>query len=109
MNAKDVLLTVNEAAAALGKRPETVRRWIAAGKIESRKDGKRVRIPAAALDAFRSTCAQCGKTFTPERPTRAPRYCSDSCRWAAAYERRKKIHAVGRTSDQRGNKAYLRE
>jgi excisionase family DNA binding protein len=84
------LLTVNEAAAALGKRPETVRRWLAAGVIESSRAGGRVLIPAAALPALaRRICACCGQSYQPDRPTRAGLYCSKACAWRAAYARRK--------------------
>ena len=89
-------LTVNEAAEALGKRPETVRRWIAAGKIESERAGGHVRIPAAALDALKRTCEHCGATYTPERPTRESRFCSAACRSAAAWEKRKAEHPATR-------------
>jgi len=82
-------LTVTEAAARMGKRPETVRRWIAAGKIDAIRDGAHVFIPTAALDALERTCEQCGKTYTPNRPTRESRFCSSACRWAATYQRRK--------------------
>jgi len=89
-------LTVNQAAEALGKRPETVRRWIAAGKIQSERQGVHVRVPAAALGALRRTCEHCGKTYTPERPTRESRFCSTACRSAAAWEKRKAEHPATR-------------
>ncbi len=89
-------ITVTEAAARIGKRPETLRRWIAAGKIDAIRDGAHVFIPATALDALNRTCEQCGKTYTPNRPTRQSRFCSSACRWAATYERRKTEHPATR-------------
>ena len=84
------MLSVNEAAAVLGKRPETVRRWLAAGIIKATYDGPHVFIPATALEPLaRRVCACCGKSYYPDRPTRAGRYCSKACTWQAAYERRK--------------------
>jgi excisionase family DNA binding protein len=91
------LLTVNEAAAALGKRPETVRRWIAAGRLKTVRQGAHVLVAAAALDMFkRRRCEHCGKAYTPDRPTRGGRYCSPACTWTAAYERRKAEHPAAR-------------
>lgn len=89
-------LNVKEAAAALGKRPETVRRWITAGRLEAERDGAHVRIPAAALAAMKHTCEQCGEQFIPARPGRKPRFCSPRCRWAATHERRKAEHPATR-------------
>jgi len=89
MTEPDKLLTVNEAADLLGKRPETVRRWIAVGKIESRREGARVYIPIAALNVPERVCEHCGKDYGSEPLTRKARYCSDACRWAAAYQERK--------------------
>lgn len=84
------MLSVNEAAAVLGKRPETVRRWLAAGIIKATYDGPHVFISAAALAPMvRRVCACCGKSYHPDRPTRAGSYCSKACTWQAAYERRK--------------------
>ncbi len=84
------MLTVNEAAAVLGKRPETVRRWLAAGIIKATYDGPHVFISAAVLKPLaRRICACCGKLYHPDRPTRSGRYCSKACIWQAAYERRK--------------------
>jgi len=83
-------MTVNEAAAVLGKRPETVRRWLATGIIKATYDGPHVFISTAALDPLtRRVCACCGKSYHPDRPTRPGRYCSKKCIWQAAYERRK--------------------
>lgn len=93
---KEKRLTVNEAAEALGKRPETVRRWIAAGKIGSERDGAHIFISAAALEALKRVCQHCGKTYTPERPTRFSRYCSPSCKYSAAWLKRKAEHPATR-------------
>lgn len=83
-------LTVNEAAARLGKRPETVRRWISAGALPAVHEGGHVLIPAKALSTLSArTCENCGKKYTPSRPTRGGRYCSKACTWDAAYKRRK--------------------
>ncbi|MEI7880324.1 MAG: helix-turn-helix domain-containing protein [bacterium] len=85
---KDECLTVDEVAARIGKAPETVRRWIAAGTIAAVKDGYHVMIPAAALAPFQSRpCALCGAAFTPSRPNRGGRYCSTACADAARYRR----------------------
>ncbi len=84
------MLSVNEAAAVLGKRPETVRRWLAAGIIKATYDGPHVFIAAADLKPLACrVCACCGKSYKPDRPTRAGRYCSKACTWQAAYDRRK--------------------
>ena len=91
MTSKAMLsVKVNEAAAALGKRPETVRRWLAAGIIKATYDGPHVFISTAALGPLaKRVCACCGKSYHPDRPTRPGRYCSKACIWQAAYERRK--------------------
>ena len=36
------MITVSEAAALAGVREETVRRWVRAGRLESRRDGPRL-------------------------------------------------------------------
>ena len=50
--------------------------------------------PGRALVALRRkvshSCAVCGKAF---RGYVNARYCSDACRWRAAYERRKKTRS----------------
>ena len=93
---KSDLLTVNQAAEALGKRPETLRRWIAAGKIEAERQGGRVLIPLGALEALRVICERCGQPYTPKRPTSKSRFCSDRCRWAEAHEKRKRENPAKR-------------
>lgn len=48
------LVTVREAAAVTGRSPETVRRWVWAGKLEARRQGHRLlvsRSEALALGA----------------------------------------------------------
>jgi excisionase family DNA binding protein len=47
------MLTVPEAAKRVGKDPETVRRWIRAGKLRSTKIGTQHLIDDADLDALR--------------------------------------------------------
>ena len=90
-------LTVEEAAAALGKHRVTIRRMMAAGTLSTVREGGRVFIPAAAVEEVaRHVCAHCGKTFTPERYATRGRYCSPACRWAATYERRKEEHPATR-------------
>lgn len=91
------ILTVNEAAAVLGKRPETVRRWIAAGIIKATYHGPHVFIPAAAIKPLaRRVCTYCGKTFTPQRYATRGAFCSKACIWQAAYERHKAEHPATR-------------
>lgn len=46
------LLTVTQAAAALGIRPSTMRSWISKRKIEFCKIGRCVRIPRQVIEAF---------------------------------------------------------
>lgn len=82
-------LTAQEAAAALGKHPVTIRRMMAAGTLPTIREGGRVFIPAEALAGIGQTCEHCGKRFTPARPGRNPRFCSPACRWAATYQARK--------------------
>ena len=89
MTAEPMSMSVNEAAVALDVRPETVRRWIAAGKLGAVKDGSRVRIPVAGIEALKRRCEHCGKIYTPARPIRESRFCSAKCRDAAAWEKRK--------------------
>ena len=43
---------VNEAAAAVGRSPETVRRWIWSGKLAAQKQGRRLMISRHELAAF---------------------------------------------------------
>ena len=90
-------LTVEQAAAALGKHPVTIRRMMATGTLPTVRDGGRVFIPAAAVEAAgRRVCPHCGKTFTPGRCAPRERYCSDRCRWASAYAARKAAHPATR-------------
>jgi len=74
-------LTVEEAAAQTGRRPDTLRRWIAAGAVTVEREGHRVAIPSEALDKLTGPriCLHCGDTFTPKRPRRVPLYCSARC------------------------------
>lgn len=89
-------LTVTAAAAKIGVAPATVGKWIAAGKLPGRKEGRCVLIPVAALEALtRRTCRHCGNPFSSARPTRAG-FCSRSCRWADTYARRKATHPATR-------------
>ena len=82
------MLSVEEAATRIGKAPETIRRWIAAGTIEAVKDGYHVSIPAAALAPFLGrSCDHCGASFKPDRPNRGGRFCSVACADAARYRR----------------------
>jgi excisionase family DNA binding protein len=93
----DKRLTVEEAAAALGKHRVTIRRLMAAGTLPTVREGGRVFIPAAAVEeAARRVCPHCGKTFTPERYATRGRYCSPACRWARAYAARKAAHPATR-------------
>jgi excisionase family DNA binding protein len=87
---KKRLLTVNEVAKLLRKRPETVRRWISAGRLPVIRKGFYVLVPFSAAKVIEAhVCEHCDTVFKPIRPLRNPRYCSDKCRWAATYERRK--------------------
>ena len=68
MNAKPDKLTVEAAAVALRKHPVTIRRMLAAGTLPAVKEGNRVFIPAAAVEAAgRLVCRQCGELFKPGR------------------------------------------
>lgn len=90
-------MTVKEAAAALGKHRVTIRRMMAAGTLPTVREGGRVFIPTNAVqEAARHVCPHCGNTFTPARYATRGRYCSDACRWAATYQRRKKEHPATR-------------
>lgn len=85
---KDECISVEEAAGRIGKAPETIRRWIAAGTLQAVKDGYHVSIPVSALAPFLSRpCALCGASFTPSRPNRGGLYCSTACADAARYRR----------------------
>ena len=44
------MLTVREAARRTGRDPETIRRWIRAGKLRALKDGRRQLIDEADLE-----------------------------------------------------------
>jgi excisionase family DNA binding protein len=46
------MLTVPEAARRVGRNPETIRRWIRAGKLRSQKVGTQHLIEEEELDAF---------------------------------------------------------
>lgn len=89
-------LNVEEAAQYLAKAPETIYRWISAGKIKAVHEGGRVIIFKKALALVgERICEQCGRPFTPKRPTRRGRYCSKACAWNAAYKRRKAAAVQG--------------
>ncbi len=45
------MLTVGEAARRTGRNPETIRRWIRAGKLRASKEGQRQLIDEADLEA----------------------------------------------------------
>ena len=93
----DNRLTVEEAAAALGKHWVTIRRMMADGTLPVIREGGRVFIPAAAVEsARRRVCQHCQKTFTPERYATRGWYCSPACRWAATYAARKAEHPATR-------------
>lgn len=90
-------LTVEEAAAALGKHRVTIRRMMAAGTLPTVREGGRVFIPAAAVEsAAGRVCAHCGETFPAGRYATRGRFCSDACRWAATYAARKATHPATR-------------
>jgi excisionase family DNA binding protein len=55
----NVTLTVPEAARRTGRNPETIRRWIRAGKLPSRKVGTQHVIEERDLDAAISREAEC--------------------------------------------------
>lgn len=44
--------TITEASELLGVHERTVRRWIVAGKLPSRRLGRTIRIPIEALENF---------------------------------------------------------
>jgi excisionase family DNA binding protein len=93
----DTRLTVGETAVALGKHPVTIRRMIAAGTLPAIREGGRVFVPTAAVEFARCrVCPHCGKPFMPERYATRGAFCSDRCRWAAAYEVRKAAHPATR-------------
>jgi excisionase family DNA binding protein len=93
----DKRLTVEEAAAALGKHCVTIRRMMAAGALPTVREGGRVLIPAVAVESARCrVCPHCGKTFTPARYATRGHYCSNACRWAATYAARKVAHPATR-------------
>jgi excisionase family DNA binding protein len=46
------MLDVREAAAVVGRTPETLRRWIWAGKLAARKHGNRLLVARDDLDAL---------------------------------------------------------
>lgn len=50
MNAAAKVLTVKEAADALGLSPHTVRAWIAARRLGVHRLGRAVRVPQAEVD-----------------------------------------------------------
>jgi excisionase family DNA binding protein len=63
--AKARVVSVGEAAAILGLRPSTIRAWIGARKIASVHLGRRVIIPAEAIDDLLSTrLTPAQKTFS---------------------------------------------
>jgi excisionase family DNA binding protein len=47
------MLTVEEAATRVGRSPETVRRWIRAGRLPAQTEGRRRVIDPADLDSVR--------------------------------------------------------
>jgi len=57
------MLTVPEAARKVGKNPETVRRWIRAGKLRSQKIGTQHLIDERDLEQFND---QDGEVWMPE-------------------------------------------
>lgn len=48
-----MVLSVDQAASSVGRSPETVRRWIRGGRLSAIRDGGRILIDRAELDAVR--------------------------------------------------------
>lgn len=59
-------LTITDAAEALGKSTRTLRRWIAAGRLDAARIGGRLSISPASLEAFlaKSNAASTAREFT---------------------------------------------
>ena len=45
-------LTINAAAALVRRSPETVRRWVWAGRLKARKSGRHLLVPRAEVEAL---------------------------------------------------------
>jgi excisionase family DNA binding protein len=90
------MLSVSEAAAALGIPRRTVVRWVLGGRIKGERVGPVWAIPAAEVDRlaaegrpklglpkgtklsrrYQGTCTECGREFQSARPAK---YCSATC------------------------------
>ena len=80
--------TVSDAAKAFNVNRNTIERAIRSGQLNATKQGKSYVITAAAFAEYRqATCEHCTVVFTLS--TARQRYCTDKCRFAAAYEARK--------------------
>ena len=88
-------ITLADAASRLNVHRNTVRAWIDSGRLPAHREGRHVLINLAALDTLsHRTCPKCGESFTATDGRQ--RFCSDACRWAATYERRKAEHPATR-------------
>jgi excisionase family DNA binding protein len=50
-------LTINAAAALVQRSPETVRRWVWAGRLKARKSGRHLLVPRAEVEALGARAA----------------------------------------------------
>jgi hypothetical protein len=54
-NAAADVLDVRAAAAAVGRHPETIRRWVWSGQLPARREGRRLLVDRVALESFART------------------------------------------------------
>ena len=76
------VLDVREAARIAGRSPETIRRWVWAGRLPARRRGNRLLLARAALEAIIA-----GDASTPTAP--------DLAEWAALVSRHRSDGLLG--------------
>lgn len=62
------LLTVSQAADALGASNQTIRNWIRSGRLQAVRIGNRFQIPAQEIDRLRGLAARSGESPWEHRP-----------------------------------------
>jgi excisionase family DNA binding protein len=55
MTEESDVLDVRDAAAAVGRHPETIRRWVWSGQLRARREGRRLLVRRADLEAVAGT------------------------------------------------------
>jgi excisionase family DNA binding protein len=65
------MLDVREAADAVGRTPETIRRWVWSGRLEATKEGNRLLVRRSDITDLATTSGQTESASGAPRPTLA--------------------------------------